>query len=244
MPITIRNLEIGYANKVVAANLNSHFDDGELTCLLGPNGIGKSTFLRTMMGLQPSLDGDIIYISKDGEERSLANMTKKDIARTVAIVLTDKTENANIKVEEIVAMGRNPYTGFWGTLSDYDRKIVENAVDIVGMSGHMKTNIGELSDGERQKIMTAKALAQETPVILLDEPTSFLDFQSKVDMMSLLRSLAHNMHKTIVLSTHDLMLAEKMADKLWWMESTLQPISKDRLSHYLSDVLNTTVERT
>ena len=129
-------------------------------------------------------------------------------------------------------------------LNEEDKQIVEKTVDIVGLSRYMKTPIGQLSDGERQKIMTAKALAQETPIILLDEPTSFLDFQSKVEMMKLLRDLAHDMEKTIVLSTHDLMLAEKMGDKLWWMESTLQPISKDRLSNYLTDVLDTTVERT
>lgn len=243
MSITIHNLAIGYGKKTVATNLNAEFKDGELTCLLGPNGIGKSTFLRTIMGIQPPLAGDIIY-NNGGKDIELKNMSQKDIARMVSIVLTDKPDVGNITVEEIVSMGRNPYTGFWGTLNEEDKQIVEKTVDIVGLSRYMKTPIGQLSDGERQKIMTAKALAQETPIILLDEPTSFLDFQSKVEMMKLLRDLAHDMEKTIVLSTHDLMLAEKMGDKLWWMESTLQPISKDRLTNYLTDVLDTTVERT
>ena len=220
MSITTHNLAIGYDKKTVATNLNAEFKDGELTCLLGPNGIGKSTFLRTIMGIQPPLAGDIIY-NNGGKDIELKNMSQKDIARMVSIVLTDKPDVGNITVEEIVSMGRNPYTGFWGTLNEEDKKIVEKTVDIV-----------------------AKALAQETHIILLDEPTSFLDFQSKVEMMKLLRDLAHDMEKTIVLSTHDLILAEKMGDKLWWMESTLQPISKDRLSNYLTDVLDTTVERT
>ena len=243
MSITTHNLAIGYDKKTVATNLNAEFKDGELTCLLGPNGIGKSTFLRTIMGIQPPLAGDIIY-NNGGKDMKLKNMSQKDIARMVSIVLTDKPDVGNITVEEIVSMGRNPYTGFWGTLNEEDKQIVEKTVDIVGLSRYMKTPIGQLSDGEQQKIMTAKALAQETPIILLDEPTSFLDFQSKVEMMKLLRDLAHDMEKTIVLSTHDLMLAEKMGDKLWWMESTLQPISKDRLANYLTDVLDTTVERT
>lgn len=243
MSITTHNLAIGYDKKTVATNLNAEFKDGELTCLLGPNGIGKSTFLRTIMGIQPPLAGNIIY-NNGGKDIELKNMSQKDIARMVSIVLTDKPDVGNITVEEIVSMGRNPYTGFWGTLNEEDKKIVEKTVDIVGLSRYMKTPIGQLSDGERQKIMTAKALAQETPIILLDEPTSFLDFQSKVEMMKLLRDLAHDMEKTIVLSTHDLMLAKKMGDKLWWMESTLQPISKDRLANYLTDVLDTTVERT
>ena len=238
MAIIIDNLSIGYGKRTVASGLNAQFMDGELTCLLGPNGIGKSTMLRTLMGLQPPISGNISY-----NGRSIGDISKADMARIVSIVLTDKPEIGNISVREVVALGRNPYTGFWGSLSADDERIVADTIKTVGMTRYMDTPIGSLSDGERQKVMTAKALAQQTPVVLLDEPTSFLDFRSKVDMMSLLRQLAHSMHKTIVLSTHDLSLAQQMADKLWWMESTLRAISKEELAHYISDVVDSTIER-
>lgn len=238
MAIIIDNLSIGYGKRTVASGLNAQFMDGELTCLLGPNGIGKSTMLRTLMGLQPPISGNISY-----NGRSISDISKADMARIVSIVLTDKPEIGNISVREVVALGRNPYTGFWGSLSADDERIVADTIKTVGMTRYMNTPIGSLSDGERQKVMTAKALAQQTPVVLLDEPTSFLDFRSKVDMMSLLRQLAHSMHKTIVISTHDLSLAHQMADKLWWMESTLRAISKEELAHYISDVVDSTIER-
>ena len=242
MSITLSNLSIGYSRKTVATCLNATFKDGELSCLLGPNGIGKSTLLRTMMGLQPPLSGDITYNDGNGST-SIRDMSLRRLSHLVSIVLTDKPDVANMTVAEVVAMGRNPYTGFWGTLSDEDRGIVSRHLDDVGMGCFANRAMRELSDGERQKVMTAKALAQSTPVILLDEPTSFLDFQSKVEMMRLFRTLAHNMRKTIVLSTHDLLLAAKMADSLWWMESTLCEMSHEELSHYLSDVLDSPVER-
>lgn len=245
MSITIEKLKIGYGQQIVAENLNAQFNEGELTCLLGPNGIGKSTLLRTMMALQKPLNGNIFYKKEyDGEKIDISNIPQNEIAKIISIVLTEKPDVDNMTAEEIVGMGRNPYTGFWGTLSAGDKKIVAETIETVGMAKYIKTPISRLSDGELQKIMTAKALAQSTPVMLLDEPTSFLDFQSKVEIMSLLRNLAHNMSKTIILSTHDLMLAEKMADKLWWMESTLEPISKKSLSVYLSDVLDATVKGT
>lgn len=242
MSITISNLSIGYPKKMVATGLNATFKNGELSCLLGPNGIGKSTLLRTMMGLQPPLSGDITYNDGNGCT-SIRDMSLRRLSHSVSIVLTDKPDVANMTVAEVVAMGRNPYTGFWGTLSDEDKRIVSLHLDDVGMGRFAHRAMRELSDGERQKVMTAKALAQSTPVILLDEPTSFLDFQSKVEMMRLFRTLAHNMSKTIVLSTHDLLFAAKMADSLWWMESTLREMSHEELSHYLSDVLDSPVER-
>lgn len=242
MSITLSNLSIGYTRKTVASGLNATFNEGELTCLLGPNGIGKSTLLRTMMSLQKPLSGEIIYCD-EMERRDITAMPRNEVAKTISIVITEKPDADNLTVAEIVGMGRNPYTGFWGTLSDEDRKMVAEVIETVGMTRYTDTPVSQLSDGELQKVMTAKALAQSTPIMLLDEPTSFLDFQSKVEMMSLLKNLAHDMGKTIILSTHDLTLANNMADKLWWMESTLEPVSKERLSVYLSDILDSTVER-
>lgn len=242
MSITLSNLSIGYTRKTVASGLNATFNEGELTCLLGPNGIGKSTLLRTMMSLQKPLSGEIIYYDEK-ERHDITAMPRNEVAKTISIVITEKPDADNLTVAEIVGMGRNPYTGFWGTLSDEDRKMVAEVIETVGMTRYTDTPVSQLSDGELQKVMTAKALAQSTPIMLLDEPTSFLDFQSKVEMMSLLKNLAHDMGKTIILSTHDLTLANNMADKLWWMESTLEPVSKERLSAYLSDILDSTVER-
>ena len=167
MSITLSNLSIGYSKKTVASELNATFKDGELSCLLGPNGIGKSTLLRTMMGLQPPIYGDIIY-NDSNRNRNIMDMSLKELSRSVSIVLTDKPDVANMTVAEVVAMGRNPYTGFWGTLSDDDKRIVNSHLDDVGMSSFAHRPMRELSDGERQKVMTAKALAQSTPVILLD----------------------------------------------------------------------------
>ena len=242
MSITLSNLSIGYTRKTVASGLNATFNEGELTCLLGPNGIGKSTLLRTMMSLQKPLSGEIIYCDERGRH-DITAMPRNEVAKTISIVITEKPDADNLTVAEIVGMGRNPYTGFWGTLSDEDRKMVAEVIETVGMTRYTDTPVSQLSDGELQKVMTAKSLAQSTPIMLLDEPTSFLDFQSKVEMMSLLKNLAHDMGKTIILSTHDLTLANNMADKLWWMESTLEPVSKERLSAYLSDILDSTVER-
>ena len=136
----------------------------------------------------------------------------------IGIVLTEKPDVRNMTVEELVGMGRSPYTGFWGVLTAEDHRIVAEAVGMVGIEPLQGRMIHTLSDGERQKVMIAKALAQQTPVIYLDEPTAFLDYPSKVEMMQLLRRLAHDQQKTIFLSTHDVELALQLADRLWLME--------------------------
>ena len=149
----------------------------------------------------------------------LSSYTDKELSRTIGIVLTEKPDVRNMTTEELVGMGRSPYTGFWGGLTADDRRIVAEAIGLVGIEGLQGRMVHTLSDGERQKVMIAKALAQQTPVIYLDEPTAFLDYPSKVEMMQLLRRLAHQEQKTIFLSTHDVELALQLADRLWLMES-------------------------
>ena len=141
-----------------------------------------------------------------------------ELAQTIGVVLTDKPDVSNMTVEEIVGMGRSPYTGFWGRLSDDDHRIVDEAMDMVGVSVLAPRMIQTLSDGERQKVMIAKALAQQTPVIFLDEPTAFLDFPSKVEVMQLLHRISREAGKTIFLSTHDVDLALQTADELWLLD--------------------------
>lgn len=215
--ISIRNLSIGYpgkkGTKVVARNINASINNGELTCLLGANGVGKSTLLRTLSAFQPKLGGEI-YI----EGKEIGEYSDKELSHVISVVLTDKCDIRNMYVTELVGLGRSPYTGFWGNLSREDKQVVEHAIELVGITHLADRMVHTLSDGERQKVMIAKALAQETPVIYLDEPTAFLDFPSKVEMMQLLHHLSRQTDKTIFLSTHDLELALQIADKIWLMD--------------------------
>lgn len=222
--ITLQDLSIGYRIKnrdarVVASAISACVKRGELTCLLGANGVGKSTLLRTLSAFQPKLGGSIFIKAEDGKAvREISEFTDKELSHVIGVVLTEKHDIRNMSVRELVALGRSPYTGFWGTLHDDDWDVVDEAIEVVRIGNLANRMIHTLSDGERQKVMIAKALAQQTPVIYLDEPTAFLDFPSKVEMMLLLRRLARENDKTIFLSTHDFELALQVADTLWLME--------------------------
>lgn len=215
--IHIKDLSIGYPGKgevkVVAEHINAGINSGELTCLLGANGIGKSTLLRTLSAFQPKLGGEICIQGKEIEQYK-----DKELSMAISVVLTEKCEVRNLTVTELVGLGRTPYTGFWGTLDEDDKQIVERSISLVKIEKLADRMVHTLSDGERQKVMIAKALAQETPIIFLDEPTAFLDFPSKVEMMQLLHRLSRQTNKTIFLSTHDLELALQIADKIWLMD--------------------------
>lgn len=217
--IEIESLAIGYfhkkGTKTVAQNINASIHEGELTCLLGANGIGKSTLLRTLSAFQPKLAGSIRIQGKKLEE-----YTHSELSHVIGVVLTDRLDVRNMTAEELIALGRSPYTHFWGTLSAHDKAIVKQSIEQIRIENLAHRMVETLSDGERQKVMIAKALAQETPIIFLDEPTAFLDFPSKVEIMQLLHTLSRSMRKTIFLSTHDLDLALQIADKLWIMDKT------------------------
>lgn len=215
--IHIRKLTTGYpgkgSSKIVAKDIDATICSGELTCLLGANGVGKSTLLRTLSAFQPPISGEIEIMGK-----KLVDYTDKQLATVIGVVLTEKCSLRNMTVEELVGMGRSPYTGFWGSLSKEDKKIVDDAIVLMKIEDLKYRMVHTLSDGERQKVMIAKALAQESPVIFLDEPTAFLDFPSKVEIMQLLHHLSRSTDKTIFLSTHDLELALQIADKIWLMD--------------------------
>ena len=214
--IQLVNLTIGYSAKhsvkVVAEGISETLRSGELTCLLGENGVGKSTLLRTLSGFLPPLSGDIAILGKP-----LGDYKERELATVIGVVLTERTNLQNMTVTELVGMGRSPYTGFWGRLSAEDRHKVGEALDLVGIAALNDRLVQTLSDGERQKVMIAKALAQETPIIFLDEPTAFLDYPSKVEILRLLGRLSRDFGKTIFLSTHDLELALRVADRVWLM---------------------------
>lgn len=215
--VEVRRLVTGYESKhgrtVITDGVNASLHSGELTCLLGPNGAGKSTLLRTLSAFQPPLGGEIVV-----EGRRLGDYSAAGLARMVGVVLTERVNLDNMTAYELVSMGRSPYTGFWGRLSLDDRRMVDHALDLVGIRELSRRMVQTLSDGERQKMMIAKALAQETPIIFLDEPTAFLDYPSKVEIMQLLQRLAREEGKTVFLSTHDLELALQIADKIWLLD--------------------------
>ena len=211
--VVIKNLSIGYVKKVIAENINASIQQGELTCLLGANGVGKSTLLKTLSGFLGKLGGEISILGNE-----LDAYTPKELSTILGVVLTDKCDIRNMSVREIVGMGRSPYTSFWGALSKEDYEIVDQAIEMIGISHLSERMVHTLSDGERQKAMIAKSLAQQTPIIILDEPTAFLDFPSKVEIMQLLHKLTREAGKTIFLSTHDMELALQIADKVWIMD--------------------------
>lgn len=211
-------LTIGYTagkkqTSVVYTSLSGTLEGGTLTCLLGSNGVGKSTLLRTMASFQPPLGGRILI---DGV--SIGDLSARRLATQIAVVLTVKPAADRLTVRQVVALSRSPYTGFWGNCTEADWQVVDEAMRLTGIAPLSERNAGTLSDGERQKMMIAKALAQQTPIILLDEPTAFLDYPAKVETLLLLRRIAHEQGKIIFLSTHDVELALQISDRLWLME--------------------------
>lgn len=215
--IITKNLTTGYPIKggevVVSKGVNETLFSGELTCLLGPNGAGKSTILKTLSAFIPPLGGDI-----EIEGKLISEYRDAELAKVIGVVLTDRINLSNMSVEDLVGMGRSPYTGFWGKLSDHDKEIVEESISLVKIDNLCGRMVHTLSDGERQKVMIAKALAQETPVIFLDEPTAFLDYPSKVEILQLLQRLSRMKDKTVFLSTHDLEIALQISDKVWLVD--------------------------
>lgn len=222
MVISLSQLSVGYSlSHPVISDINLELRSGQLACLIGENGIGKSTLLKTLTGFLPKLKGSLLLGNRDIE-----SFSQRELARQVSIVLTQKPDVQNLTIEEIIGLGRSPYTGFFGRLRAEDRKVVDDAIATMGIEKLRGRMIQTLSDGERQKVMIAKALAQETSIILLDEPTAFLDFPSKAETFQSLQRMAHERDKLILLSTHDLELAVRFADSLLEVKSgRLQAVS-------------------
>lgn len=231
--ITTNRLTVGYRGHRVVEDISLSLPCGRLVCLLGPNGAGKSTLLRTLCGFQPPIAGTVTISGSD-----ITTMSAAEVARLVSVVLTDRPLTPSLTATEMVGMGRAPYTGFWGRLSDDDRRLVSEAMQTVGIDSLATRRMGRLSDGERQKVMIAKALAQHTPVIVLDEPTAFLDYPSKVAVMKTLARLAHDEGKTILMSTHDLELAAQLGDELMEIENKhIRKITADEVSRIIGRLL-------
>ncbi len=212
--LSANDLCVGYVCRCgvnpIHHHLNFSLRRGELVCLCGANGAGKSTLLRTISKLQPQLAGEISLMGKP-----LESYSEKELSRTIGVVLTERAQTGGLTVEEVVSLGRQPYTGFFGRLSTEDKELVKNAIESVGMTEFTKKYMAELSDGERQKVMIAKTLVQECPVVILDEPTAFLDVASRIEITQLLHDIAHTQNRAVLLSTHDLEQALRLSDQLW-----------------------------
>ena len=205
--ISTNNLTIGYDSKIVQRDLSFSLYQGEMVCMLGRNGCGKSTLLRTLAGLQPALAGSF----------DIRNPKFKIQNSSIALVLTERLSLDNTTVHDVVAMGRYPYTSFLGGLSQSDEQIITDALDAVGFTESKFKKFSAHSDGEKQRILIAKAIAQQTPVILMDEPTAHLDLPNRIRILQLLRRLAHEQSKTILISTHELDLALQLSDRILLM---------------------------
>lgn len=197
MNITTNNLAVGYGTHVVQRDLTFSLQAGETVALLGPNGVGKTTLLRTLAGLLPALGGSIAPALNE---------------KNMALVLTERIDMPHATVYDVVATGRYPYTSFLGTLTTEDEQAVQRAIAAVGCQSDGLFDA--LSDGEKQRVLIAKALAQETDLILLDEPTAHLDLPNRIHTFRLLRDLAHSQGKTILISTHELDLALQLSDRI------------------------------
>ncbi len=212
--LSVSNLAVGYKEKHKPANIlldNMKFSiyPRDFVCLIGSNGCGKSTLLRTIAGIQKPLKGEIFIGGK-----KIVSLDRHELSKEISIVLTENFGIGNAPIRSIVGLGRYPHNNWLGVLSNEDIKIIENALQVTGLFSYENKNMLELSDGIRQKVMIARALAQDTPIILLDEPTAFLDAPSKLEIIHMLRNMAKQFNKAVILSTHDLDLALQSADMI------------------------------
>jgi iron complex transport system ATP-binding protein len=212
--IELRNFTVGYGSRTILAHVSTSFAGGALTALIGRNGTGKSTLLRAIAGLNKDFSGDVLL---DGVEQR--QMTPSQLARTMAFVNTERVRIANLRCKDVVAIGRAPYTNWIGRMQQCDTDVVMKALLDVGMIDYAERTMDRMSDGECQRVMIARALAQETPVVLLDEPTSFLDMPNRYELAMLLQKLAHEQNKCIVFSTHELDIAMRMCDNIALIDS-------------------------
>ena len=207
--IELKELTLGYGQRTLLKTVNARITGGQLVALLGRNGTGKSTLLRAMMGLEKPQSGEIILQGKN-----ITSLKPEKLARNISFVTTDKVRIANLRCKDVVALGRAPYTNWIGRVQEQDKAIVERSLELVGMAAFAGKTMDRMSDGECQRVMIARALAQDTPIILLDEPTSFLDLPNRYELCTLLRRLAHDHRKCILFSTHELDIALSLCDSI------------------------------
>lgn len=212
--IRLQNLSVGYVGHILLENVSLSLQGGQLIALLGRNGTGKSTLLRCLIGLEPCLEGEVYY-----EGTKLSALDRRILSQTVSLVTTERVRIPNLCVRNLVAMGRAPYTNWIGHMSTEDEAAVEHALALAGMSEYADRTLDTMSDGECQRVMIARALAQDTPIILLDEPTSYLDLPNRYDLCLLLKKLVREANKLILFSTHELDIALSMCDTIMLIDN-------------------------
>ena len=215
-----KDLHIGYKDKAILPPINVSLDEGNLIALIGPNGAGKSTLFKTLTAHIKPISGSIELMGKE-----LSDYSSKEKAMLIGLVLTERPDDMFLKVYDVVASGRCPYTNFFGKIEKEDENIIQESLDIVGIN-HLKDRyFNTLSDGEKQKVMIAKTLAQNTPIIFMDEPTAFIDYPSKIELFSLMKMLSKERNKTIIFSSHDLELLLRYTDDIWMISKGKELVS-------------------
>lgn len=211
--LKIDHLSIGYGSeKVLSKNIDISITKGNLVALVGQNGVGKSTLIRTICGLQPALEGETFL-----EGLNIKELSPKAIAKKVSVVLTGKPDTLNLSVLELVALGRHPYSGWLGSLKKDDKEKIDESITQMEINYLMEKRLYELSDGQLQKVMIARALAQDTDMIILDEPTSHLDLKNKIEVLQLLKKITE-FGKGVLISTHEIQLSAQVCDEFWCMD--------------------------
>lgn len=220
----ISALHIGYNNKVIIPDINIESANNQLIAVIGRNGKGKSTLLKTLSGLTPPISGSFKFNDLD-----IFKLTEKERAKVLSIVNTTQTSIGNIKVFDYIAFGRFPYTNWLGINKNSDNTAIDNAIRLCKIKELSERNYDELSDGEKQKVNIARAIAQNTPLIILDEPTAHLDLINKVEILKLLKDLVVNQQKTIIISTHQIEYALQICNELWLVNNTIKAYTPEKL---------------
>ena len=215
-----KDLHIGYKDKAILPPINVSLEEGSLIALIGPNGAGKSTLFKTLTAHIKAIGGSIELMGKE-----LSEYSAKEKAMLIGLVLTERPDDMFLKVYDVVASGRCPYTNFFGKIEKEDENVIQESLDIVGINQLKDRYFNTLSDGEKQKVMIAKTLAQNTPIIFMDEPTAFIDYPSKIELFSLMKMLTKERNKTIIFSSHDLELLLRYTDDIWLISKGKELIS-------------------
>lgn len=205
--ISADGLSVGYGRKVIVNGIEFEVKQGEILTLIGPNGAGKSTVLKTIAGYLKRLDGTVMVGNRD-----MLEFSEKEMAKKLSVVLTERISPELMTCREVVETGRYPYTGSFGLFTEKDRAVVENAIEKVSMQDYADVDFSSVSDGQRQRVMLARAICQEPEILILDEPTSYLDIHHKIQFLEILRSLAKEKQMAVILSMHELDFAEKISD--------------------------------
>ncbi|MDC6365038.1 MULTISPECIES: ABC transporter ATP-binding protein [Flavobacteriaceae] len=219
--LKVENLAIGYKSKAVAQHINFSLEPGVLCGIVGVNGIGKSTLLRTLAGFQPKLEGSI-----EIQHKKLEELVQNLLAKQLSVVLTEQPASKNLTVQELITLGRQPHTNWLGSLTHQDKKFIQESLSTFMLQDLRERKCYELSDGQLQRVFIARAMAQDTSIILLDEPTTHLDLYHKVQILRLLQELAHQQQKTILFTTHEIDLAIQLCDKMLLLNGTDNPFGE------------------